>query len=72
LRLMVRDDGVGFDPDAAMRDAASGHSSGLPNMTDRAHLANGTLSIRSSRGMGTTIEVRLPLSDTTHTSTDNT
>lgn len=53
LRLMVRDDGIGFDPDAA----TSGH--GLANMARRAGDIGATLSITSKSGWGTQIDLAL-------------
>jgi signal transduction histidine kinase len=50
LVLKVRDDGVGFDPDAALASAATGRSSGLRNMLDRTTLAGGKLVYRSVPG----------------------
>lgn len=55
--LTVRDDGVGFDP---ARPRKSG-SFGLAGLRERAYLVDGELSIDSSPGRGTTIEVRIPL-----------
>jgi signal transduction histidine kinase len=59
LELTVRDDGAGFDPDAA---GARSHSLGLTTMAERAHAAGGVLEIVSSPGAGTTVrlEVRTP------------
>jgi signal transduction histidine kinase len=51
--VSVRDDGVGFQHDRAM----SGQ--GLENMKLRAEAIEGTLSLRSSPGRGTAIEVVL-------------
>jgi two-component sensor histidine kinase len=50
LKLLVKDDGVGFDPTNITS------SSGLKNMRDRARDLNGTLSIQSSLGEGTSVE----------------
>ena len=55
LRLMVADNGHGFDPSAG---GALGHQ-GLVNMRSRAATIGATMSIDSNPG-GTTIEVRLP------------
>jgi PAS domain S-box-containing protein len=62
LRLVVRDDGRGFDVAAARTRALDGQSQGLINMQERATLAGGDLDIASSPGGGTSIRVRLPLS----------
>ncbi len=56
--LVVRDDGVGFDPVATRAD---GHY-GLIGLAERAHLAGGTLDIAGTPGMGTRLTLRLPLS----------
>jgi NarL family two-component system sensor histidine kinase YdfH len=57
LCLEVRDDGLGFDPEAV--DA--GHY-GLLGMRERARLVGGTLNAVSQGGQGTSIEACLPLS----------
>jgi signal transduction histidine kinase len=53
VRLVVRDDGRGFDP-----AAADGY--GLPGMRSRAEQVDGTLTVRSDPAVGTTIEVEVP------------
>lgn len=55
LRLVVEDDGCGFDP-AAPR--AGGH--GLTIMAERARLAGGELRVETEPGRGTRVEVTLP------------
>ncbi|MFD5093474.1 sensor histidine kinase [Amycolatopsis thailandensis] len=53
VALVVADDGIGFDP---------GHSGfGLTAMRSRAEALNGTLSVGSAAGHGTTLSVRLPV-----------
>jgi signal transduction histidine kinase len=59
LRVEVRDDGVGFDPEEAREFLKSGRV-GLASMRERAELAGGTLTVKSSRGEGTTIMATLP------------
>ena len=54
IRLLVRDDGVGFDPAAV----AGGHF-GLKSMAERVVERGGTLNIRSSAAEGTTLEISL-------------
>ena len=61
IRLEIRDDGVGFDPDAAGRDAG-----GLHNMQSRARQTGGRLEIRSSPGQGATISLHIPNENTIH------
>ncbi|WP_245673970.1 sensor histidine kinase [Actinoplanes rectilineatus] len=53
VRLVVRDDGRGFDP-----RAAGGY--GLPGMRSRVEQVGGVLTIRSDADTGTTIEVEVP------------
>jgi PAS domain S-box-containing protein len=57
LQLVVRDDGVGFDP-AAQR---SRPTLGLASMRERMLLADGELRIESAPGQGTTIVAWVPL-----------
>lgn len=52
--MRVRDNGVGFDPDAARTGF------GLDGLADRVALAGGTISVTSRAGVGTTAEFRLP------------
>jgi PAS domain S-box-containing protein len=56
--LAIRDSGVGFDSDAAMKN---GHGLGLVSMRERVNLLKGTISITSKPNSGTQINVRLPL-----------
>jgi signal transduction histidine kinase len=60
LCFSIRDDGAGFDVDAAKSHALAGGSIGLAGMQERVEFLNGTLEINSSRGGGTRIEVFLP------------
>ncbi len=55
LALSVRDDGEGFDLDAARRRGAAGVSLGLVGMEERAALAGGHIELRSARGQGTVL-----------------
>jgi two-component system sensor histidine kinase UhpB len=53
--LYVRDDGAGFDP------LARGNGGlGLDGMAERARLAGGALDLRSARGAGTELTLRIP------------
>ena len=61
--LEIADDGVGFDPGRAY----PGHL-GLTSIHERAKGVNGEAVIRSSRGQGTCLRVRVPLSLMTRTS----
>jgi signal transduction histidine kinase len=55
LTLEVRDDGTGFDMDAARKKAIKSGSLGLISMEERAQLAGGKFEARSVVGSGTTI-----------------
>ncbi len=64
VRLNVRDDGVGFDPDGLGASVAAGHI-GLAAVAERTKGAGGSMSIASAPGRGTDIRVELPLLTTT-------
>jgi len=57
LRLTVRDDGIGFDPEAGL--SASGH--GLRNIAERAKQLGGRLNVGSQPSAGTEISLEVPL-----------
>ena len=57
IRLIVEDDGVGFDLEA--RQGKPGL--GLVSIRERLRLVSGNLCIRSSSSTGTRIEARAPL-----------
>jgi signal transduction histidine kinase len=61
LALSLRDDGVGFDPEAARRRAAAGGSLGLVGMEERIAFAGGSLELRSAPGQGTVLLATFPL-----------
>ena len=61
LALSVRDDGAGFDVEAAHRRAASGASLGVVSMEERVALAGGTFQIQSAPGQGTVVVASFPL-----------
>ena len=60
LRLVVHDDGKGFDPAAGVQ-SASGGGLGLRGMRERAHMLGGTLRIESAPEEGTTLWLDFPL-----------
>jgi len=60
IRLMVTDDGAGFQDEAAVRKLAS---FGLAGMRERAALFGGTLAVRSLVGKGVTVRLELPLDE---------
>jgi signal transduction histidine kinase len=57
LRLVVRDDGLGFDPTAVS------HRGGLVHMRDRVSALGGTLRIVSAVGEGTTVSALIPVDE---------
>jgi signal transduction histidine kinase len=61
LRLVVRDDGIGFEVDTALRRAGAGECFGLIGMRERLDLAGGTLEVESGAGIGTTIRACFPV-----------
>ena len=61
LRLRVRDDGKGIDPQLLNAGGRAGHH-GMPGMQERAALAGGQLAVWSELGSGTEIEVTIPAS----------
>lgn len=64
LRLSVRDDGIGFNVEAAQDRAACGESLGLLGLHERVQVVGGRLEIASAPGEGTSIAVRVPLAGT--------
>jgi len=61
LRLIVSDDGIGFDLQDARRRASHGESAGLAGMQERVELLGGRLEIETGAGRGTTVRVELPV-----------
>jgi signal transduction histidine kinase len=59
--LRVRDKGSGFDPENRKPDSKSGW--GLAGIRERVESVNGDFLVQSSPGMGTLIEVVVPLAD---------
>lgn len=57
LCVEVKDDGTGFDVEAAL---AGHNSNGLSGIRERVHLLNGTLDLHSTPAKGTTVLARLP------------
>ncbi len=58
VSLTIRDSGIGFDPEKAMK----GRGLGLISMQERLKLVNGDLSVDSQPRRGTAIHARVPLS----------
>lgn len=61
LELKVVDDGRGFDAPAHLARPPGRWSLGLVNIAERVRLLNGTYSINSRTGEGTTLTVHIPL-----------
>jgi signal transduction histidine kinase len=62
LALSVRDDGAGFDLEAARRRAVVGGNLGVVGMEERIALAGGSLELRTAPGQGTILLATFPLS----------
>lgn len=61
IALMITDDGVGFDPNAAVDSPRSTAGFGLRGMRERALLLDGTFRLDTAPDHGTTIHVQIPL-----------
>ncbi len=59
-RLLIKDDGVGFDVAALLASYHQRESLGLTSMQERAQLAGGTMEIESKPGKGTTLRFLFP------------
>jgi len=66
LRIVVRDDGVGFDPEGV---AGPSTHLGLRQMRERVTAARGQLTLSSQPGAGTEVRAWIPFTDTTAWST---
>jgi signal transduction histidine kinase len=67
VKLIVDDDGRGFDVDEALAWAMIRHSTGLASMQERAEMLSGWLIPWSERGKGSRIEISAPLPPRTET-----
>ena len=63
LRLVISDDGVGFDMETARKKALKSGSLGLISMEERAQLAGGRLQVRTVTGAGTAVEAIFAISN---------
>ena len=61
--LAIRDNGIGFDVDAARRRAIEGSSLGILSMEERVFLAGGRIEIESALGHGTEVRVSFPYTE---------
>ncbi len=60
---IVEDNGQGFDVEAVMREPVTQGWLGLLGMRERVTLLGGTVNLESSPGIGTTVFVRIPISE---------
>ena len=60
IRIILEDDGVGFDYSAVMSQAGGKPTFGLTNLRERIHLLGGILKIDSPPGKGTRLCVEIP------------
>ena len=56
IRLLIQDQGIGFDSNEVKKKAGIG----LSSMRERVRLINGSISFKSKPGQGTEIEVSIP------------
>lgn len=61
VKLIVDDDGQGFDVDEALAWAVIRHATGITSMQERAEMLGGWLRIQSLRGQGSRVEINAPL-----------
>ncbi|HLN32051.1 MAG TPA: ATP-binding protein [Gemmataceae bacterium] len=66
IHLTVEDDGCGFDNDALLQAPSTGNGLGLLDIRERALLLNGSVTLESRRGHGTTVHVCIPLREENH------
>ncbi|MEW6047655.1 MAG: sensor histidine kinase, partial [Bacillota bacterium] len=61
VHVTVKDDGRGFDPDAARQQARERGSIGLLSMEERVKLFGGRFAVHSAPGLGTRVSARFPV-----------
>lgn len=61
--LRIEDNGKGFDPDEVIHRKASPHL-GLISIQERAEMLGGSLAVYSAPGAGTSVQVRIPITET--------
>jgi signal transduction histidine kinase len=60
VRMEIRDDGHGFDPDAVVPDEEGRSGIGVVGMRERLRLLGGRLELESTRGGPTVVRAILP------------
>ena len=63
VHLTVEDDGRGFDYNALLQAPGAGKGLGLLDIRERAALLNGSVTLESRPGSGTTVHVCIPLTE---------
>jgi signal transduction histidine kinase len=66
VHLTVEDDGLGFDNDALLQSPGAGEGLGLLDIRERVALLNGSVTLESRPGRGTTVHVCIPLREKNH------
>lgn len=61
LRIIITDNGKGFDPPQRIGDLAKDGKLGLTGMQERARLIGATMYVQSEQGQGSRVTVELPL-----------
>jgi len=61
MKISITDDGIGFDPDTIIANKKIGEMAGLKNMRQRAESLNGKLTIDSTPGKGTLLNIIIPI-----------
>jgi signal transduction histidine kinase len=61
--LEIRDDGVGFDVEKIKSTYETRGSLGMINLKERSELINGVLQLQSKPGVGTRVQVYIPLTE---------
>ena len=63
LRVVVSDDGTGFDLESTLKQASIEHRLGLVGMRQRIEMLGGTVDIEARAGEGTTVSLHIPKLD---------
>ncbi len=63
IKFTIKDDGIGFDPDTIFTNKKIGEMAGLKNMRQRAESLDGQLTIESTPGKGTMLNVIIPINN---------
>ena len=61
LAFILKDNGVGFDPEHFVGQISTEKGLGLASMNERAKMLGGSLEILSQKGIGTTITISVPI-----------